>query len=159
MPPNPVNHASYRSCVGMMVLNKKNQVFMAQRIDFPDGAWQMPQGGINTGESPQEAALRELHEETGIKSVHIRAESKVWKKYDFPPDLSGKLWHGQYKGQRQKWFLMRFFGKDTEIDLESHTPSEFCRWRWALVDQIPKQAIPFKREIYGSIIEEFRKYF
>lgn len=144
----------YRKSVGMMVLNEANQVFIARRVDYPNGAWQMPQGGMDTGESPRESALRELEEETGMTSVEIITESKTWRSYDVPYDLSQKLWGGEYRGQTQKWFLMRFFGSDHEIKLDNHT-AEFCEWRWANLDEITELAVYFKRKTYVEIVREF----
>jgi len=147
----------YRKGVGMMMLNEADQVFIARRVDFPEGAWQMPQGGMDEGETPEEAVLRELYEETGIQNVEILVESQVWRSYDVPLELSQKIWDGKFKGQAQKWFLIRFSGDDSEIDLEHHHP-EFCEWRWISIDELPELAVYFKRKTYLDIIKEFREY-
>lgn len=147
----------YRPGVGIMLLNPLNQVFIARRLDFPSGDWQMPQGGINEGETPEEAVLRELFEETSIKSVEILAESRQWRTYDLPDHLADKLWQGAYRGQKQKWFLARFTGEDSEINLETHIP-EFCDWKWTSILDLPGLAVYFKRESYKDIIDEFLPY-
>src|SRR3546814_94829 len=140
-----------------MLLNKENNVFVAKRIVPPTKAWQMPQGGINEGEAPEEAAFRELKEEIGTNNATTLAESQSWHSYDFPPYLIGKLWGGNYRGQRQKWFLMRFLGEDTEINVATEQP-EFCDWRWISIQELPTLAISFKRQTYQALIEEFDSY-
>jgi len=142
---------------GIMLLNKAGQVFIAKRIDFISLAWQMPQGGIDEGESPQAAALRELEEETSIKSVELIARAKEWHTYRFPPELVSKLWGGQYSGQQQMWFLMRFLGEDDEINLQTAHP-EFNDWKWTSVDDLLEVVIDFKRDLYRAVIEEFKGF-
>lgn len=153
---------AYRPCVGIMVLNRAGQVWIGRRHDAPGepegpGAWwQMPQGGIDETEDPAKAALRELHEETGIRSVEIVAESTGWYIYDLPPDLRPKAWGGRYRGQKQKWFAMRFAGRDDEVALErpGHKP-EFDAWRWAGIDELIGLIVPFKRAVYEQVVREF----
>ncbi|MEE8294147.1 MAG: RNA pyrophosphohydrolase [Sphingomonadales bacterium] len=148
----------YRPCAGMMLINRKNQVFVGQRIDTTMEAWQMPQGGIDEGEDAKRAALRELKEEIGTDKVEIVARTQGWLLYDLPDDLIGKVWGGKYRGQKQKWFLMRFLGRDDDINLETHHP-EFSSWKWSALEDVPEMAVPFKRQLYRSVIEEFQKYF
>jgi len=142
----------------MMLINRDNQVFVGQRLDTTMEAWQMPQGGIDEGEDAKRAALRELKEEIGTDKVEIIARTQGWLLYDLPDDLIGKVWGGKYRGQKQKWFLMRFLGKDEDINLETHHP-EFSSWKWSALEEIPEMAVPFKRQLYRSVIEEFQKYF
>jgi putative (di)nucleoside polyphosphate hydrolase len=120
-------------------------------------AWQMPQGGIDPGETPSEAALRELREEIGTDKAEILAESRAWLCYDVPSDIVGTIWGGRYRGQRQKWFLMRFTGNDADIDLATEHP-EFDDWRWARPEQLPELIVPFKRRLYIDVLDEFREY-
>lgn len=145
----------YRQGVGMMILNKNFQVFVAKRIDTKIQAWQMPQGGIFTGETPSKAALREMQEEIGTDKATIIAESSNWYSYDIPDGLIHKLWDGHYRGQRQKWFLMKFYGHESEINLHTSVP-EFNEWSWVDLDDLPQIIIPFKRKLYKAIISEFR---
>ncbi|PHQ69353.1 MAG: RNA pyrophosphohydrolase [Sneathiella sp.] len=148
----------YRACAGMMVLNNQNKVFVARRIDTVSEHWQMPQGGIDKGETPLDAAFRELEEEIGTRNVsHIHGLDE-WLNYDLPKDLIGKIWKGKYRGQKQKWFLFRFLGEDHEINIETDHP-EFSEWRWAGVDELPGLIVPFKRDIYETIIRKLRPYF
>lgn len=144
----------YRPNVGIMLLNKEGEVFVAQRIDTPGPAWQMPQGGIDEGEDYQTAALRELEEETSIAHVEILKESDSWYFYDLPPELQGKIWGGNYLGQRQKWFLMRYLGEDSDIDLETSHP-EFSSWKWVDFAVLADLAVPFKVGIYQTLVKDF----
>lgn len=148
----------YRRGVGIMLINARSEVFIARRNDVPGDAWQMPQGGIDRGENPRRAAYRELKEEIGTDNAKIIAESKRWFYYDLPADLANKAWDGRWKGQRQKWFVMRFAGEDSEIDLATRHP-EFNAWRWASVSEIESLAVAFKRKLYLSLLEEFAPVF
>lgn len=145
----------YRPCVGVMLVNPAGQVFVGERLDRP-GAWQMPQGGIDADETPQQAALRELGEETGIAAslVRIEAETAEWIRYDLPPDLLGRMWGGKYRGQTQKWVLMRYLGRDDQIDIATAHP-EFGRWRWSAPDRLLADIVPFKRGVYEAVLAEF----
>jgi putative (di)nucleoside polyphosphate hydrolase len=150
--------ARYRQCVGIMLLNMAGHVLVARRADLPaTPAWQMPQGGIDWGETPREAAMRELDEEIGTRKAKIVAESRGWMTYDFPPELAGRLWNGRFCGQRQKWFLMRFTGCDADIDLASKHP-EFDAFRWVDPEQLPRLIVAFKRQLYIDVLTEFRAH-
>jgi putative (di)nucleoside polyphosphate hydrolase len=137
-----------------MLLNPQGEVFVARRLDLPGEAWQMPQGGIDFGEEPKEAALRELAEETGIGCAEILAESIGWLRYDLPVELLARSWHGRWRGQRQKWFLMRFTGSDDHVDLTAGEP-EFDAWKWVPIEDLARLAAPFKRQVYLDILAEF----
>jgi 8-oxo-dGTP pyrophosphatase MutT (NUDIX family) len=145
----------YRRGVGIMLINKRSEIFIARRNDVPGEAWQMPQGGIKTGESPRQAAHRELNEEIGTDNTEIVMESAHWRYYDLPESLAGKVWGGRWRGQRQKWFVMRFKGDDSEIDLATKAP-EFDAWRWASVRELESLAVSFKKQLYVSLLKEFR---
>ncbi|BBK40620.1 RNA pyrophosphohydrolase [Allostella vacuolata] len=147
----------YRRAVGIMVLNREGLVLVARRIDMPSEAWQMPQGGIDRGESPIEAAHRELGEEIGTTNGQFLGESRGWYSYDLPPELAGKLWRGRYRGQTQKWFAFRFAGADSEINLETENP-EFLEWKWVEAAEVPRLIVPFKRDIYLAVIAEFAPF-
>jgi putative (di)nucleoside polyphosphate hydrolase len=151
-----VEHLPYRPCVGIMLLNAENLVFTASRIDQMVEAWQMPQGGIDKGEDPYDAALRELEEEISVPPQHVSllAESRDWLTYDLPADLVGKVWKGKYRGQKQKWFAFRFAGPDSVIDLETKHP-EFDNWKWLPMVQLPAMIVPFKRALYEQLVAEF----
>jgi putative (di)nucleoside polyphosphate hydrolase len=152
-----VDDTLYRPNVGVMLLSRAGRVFVAKRIDFPGEAWQMPQGGIDEGEDPRGAALRELEEEIGTAKAELLAESRDWFRYDLPAELQGKLWGGKWKGQRQKWFAMRFTGADTDINIATTHP-EFSAWQWVDPGDVPRLIIPFKRGIYERVVEEFRPH-
>ncbi len=154
MSPEEIARLPYRPCVGIMLIDRSGRVFVAQRIDTPGAAWQMPQGGIDEGESPRQAALRELHEEVGTDQAEVLAESRDWRRYDLPAELVPRLWGGRYRGQEQKWFALRFLGDDADIDIATETP-EFHAWRWAEMAELPDLIVPFKRQIYRAVIAEF----
>ena len=147
----------YRPCVGIVLTDGNGRVFTGERIDTP-GAWQMPQGGIDDDETPKVAAVRELLEETGVAEdkVQILAETPDWVTYDLPEHLVGKLWKGRYRGQKQKWFLMEYSGSDEDINI-AHDHKEFGRWRWSTPDEVLRDIVPFKREVYDQVIGCFRK--
>lgn len=147
----------YRPCVGVMLVNMDGKVFVGQRIDNTAEAWQMPQGGIDEGEDIKAAALRELSEETGITPAHVEiiATARDEHFYDLPPELIGKIWGGKYRGQRQIWFLARFLGKDSDINIETPHP-EFREWKWVMPETLPDLIVPFKRKLYRDILHEFR---
>ncbi|HEU0095318.1 MAG TPA: RNA pyrophosphohydrolase [Rhizomicrobium sp.] len=147
----------YRPCVGIMLFNADGKVFVGNRLDQTVESWQMPQGGIDKGETPKEAVLRELKEEIGTKKAEIIAEMEDWVTYDLPEHLVGVAFHGKYKGQRQKWFALRFTGKESDIDLTAHDP-EFSSYRWVSLEELPDLIVPFKREIYQTVIVALGQY-
>jgi putative (di)nucleoside polyphosphate hydrolase len=155
----------YRPCVGIALFNKAGRVWIGSRADKDaegEGEghwWQMPQGGLDDGEDPQKAALRELYEETSVKSATIIREAPGWFTYDLPPDLVGKSWGGRYRGQKQRWFALRFTGKDADIDVlhpggGKHKP-EFSAWRWEQLARLPELVVPFKRKVYEDVVAAF----
>lgn len=146
----------YRPCAGVMLLNRDGRVFVGQRLDSTLEAWQMPQGGIDPGEDALEAAFRELWEETGVARHHAEliAEAPEELQYDLPDDLIGKVWKGKWRGQRQRWFLLRFLGEDADVDIATAHP-EFRAWRWAEPADLPDLIVPFKRALYGRLLELF----
>lgn len=152
----------YRPCVGAALFNRDGLVWIGRRADKPnnEGAghwWQMPQGGMDEGESPEEAVMRELTEETGVRSARIIGEVPGWLTYDLPEHLIGRAWGGKYRGQKQKWFALRFDGADDEIDISGigHA-AEFDLWRWEKLERLPELVIPFKRKVYEQVAEAFR---
>ena len=157
----------YRLCAGMMVLNREGLVFVGRRFDGPEQVddtypWQMPQGGVDPGEDPFPAALRELAEETNIRSVELLAESPGWFTYDLPRELVPHAWGGRYRGQKQKWYALRFTGDEREIDVATpgggaHEP-EFVEWRWEPMRNLPELVVPFKRATYERIVKEFARF-
>ena len=147
----------YRPCVGIMLFNQDGKVFVGKRIDQTVESWQMPQGGIDKGESPRDAALRELREEAGTAKAEIIAEMEEWVTYDLPEHLIGVAFHGKYKGQKQKWFALRFTGDDADIDLAAHDP-EFSDFRWVTLEELPELIVPFKRQTYRAVIAGLGKY-
>jgi putative (di)nucleoside polyphosphate hydrolase len=147
-------HLPYRPCVGIMLINAQGLVFTAQRIDQQVEAWQMPQGGIDVGEDPLEAAMRELEEEIGTNRASLLAEHPEWLSYDLPGHLLGKVWKGKYRGQTMKWFAMRFDGTDNDIKLETEVP-EFNTWRWQDMAALPDMIVPFKRDLYTRLASDF----
>ena len=142
-----------RTGVGIILLNEKNNIFVGKRIDNPKNSWQMPQGGVDKNENFLEAAKRELEEETSIKSVKLIKELDGWFKYDLPKYLLGKLWKGKYRGQKQKWFVMKFTGQYDEINVKTKNP-EFLDWKWIELSKLPGVAVDFKADIYRKIKEE-----
>lgn len=153
----PAAELPYRPCVGVMLIDGGGRIFAGQRLDSPVAAWQMPQGGIDPREKPRAAALRELREETGIPPdlVAFVAKSRGWVTYDLPPELIGKVWGGKYRGQKQRWFLMRYLGRDDQIDIRTEHP-EFSQWRWVTAEEMLAAIVPFKRAVYERIVSEFR---
>ena len=144
----------YRQGVGVALINAYGCVFVAQRIDTKSPAWQMPQGGINKGEKPHEAALRELHEEIGTNKAEIIAVTRSWLRYDLPEDLQTSAWKGKYSGQEQKWFLMKFMGTDNDINIATAQP-EFSAWKWLPFEHLPNVIVSFKKRIYEQVLREF----
>jgi putative (di)nucleoside polyphosphate hydrolase len=146
----------YRRGAGLMIVNSALEVFVGRRNDTRTELWQMPQGGIDEGEGVIEAALREMKEETGTDNAKLLAETKNWYHYDLPHYLVPKLWNGKYRGQKQKWLLFKFLGDDSEFDLATHDSVEFLDWKWVKMEELPHIIVPFKKQLYISIIEEFR---
>ena len=162
----PFESLPYRPCAGMMVLNRQGRVFIGRRTTGPEHidavhVWQMPQGGIDEDEDPYKAALRELYEETSIRSVDKLGEIAGWLSYDIPRDIVGRAWSGKYRGQKQKWYALRFTGKESEINIlnpgDGHEP-EFIDWRWAAMNELPDLVVPFKRQTYERVVKEFGKF-
>jgi putative (di)nucleoside polyphosphate hydrolase len=150
--------AEYRAAVGIMLLNSRGEVFVARRRDILTmPAWQMPQGGIDSGETPRQAALRELREEIGTAKAEIIGESRGWLHYDLPIELARSRWGGRYRGQSQKWFVMRFTGRDSDINLATEHP-EFDAWQWIAPFRLPELIVPFKRRLYIDILAEFHEH-
>ena len=143
----------FRIGVGIVVLNNQNKVLVGKRIDNPVDLWQMPQGGVNKNETLDKAAVRELEEETGIKKVELIKIIDNWMQYDLPNNLIGKIWKGKYRGQKQKWFIMRFSGKVQEINIKTQRP-EFLDWKWINFFELPKVVVSFKKEVYKKIVQE-----
>jgi putative (di)nucleoside polyphosphate hydrolase len=164
--PNP-SKLPYRACVGIMVLNRSGRVFVGRRRNGPEHvdathAWQMPQGGVDPGEDTWPAALRELHEETNIRSVERLGEIADWLTYDIPSDILGDAWSGKYRGQTQKWYAMRFVGDEREIDVVhpggGHHKAEFTDWRWEPMQNLPALVVPFKRQVYEQVVAAFSRF-
>jgi putative (di)nucleoside polyphosphate hydrolase len=149
----------YRPAVGIMLLNPAGLAFVGRRIDMPArlAAWQMPQGGIDPGETPSQAAFRELEEEVGTDKAEIVAETPGWLHYDLPTDIASRMWSGRWRGQRQKWFLMRFTGSDADINPATEHP-EFDAWEWVEPRRLPELIVPFKRQLYRDLLAEFRPH-
>ena len=162
----PFEFLPYRPCAGMMVLNHAGLVFIGRRASGPEHidethVWQMPQGGIDENEDPYKAALRELYEETTIRTVEKLGEIPEWLAYDIPRSIVGEAWGGKYRGQKQKWFALRFTGNDSEINIlnpgDGHKP-EFIDWRWVKMAELPDLVVPFKRQTYERVVKEFKKF-
>jgi putative (di)nucleoside polyphosphate hydrolase len=156
MTPDEIAKLPYRPCVGLMLMNVDGKVFVGQRSDRYKDAWQMPQGGVDTGEDPRDAALRELWEETGVTAdlVEVVSETDGWLPYDLPHDIVPKIWKGKYRGQEQKWFLLRFTGTDDQVNIQTEHP-EFTEWKWQKPDHLIDEIVPFKREVYARVLELF----
>jgi putative (di)nucleoside polyphosphate hydrolase len=154
----------YRPCVGIMLLNRDGRVFIGRRSEGPEHVdathvWQMPQGGIDADEDPWRAALRELYEETNVRSIERLGESRDWLTYDIPREIIGQAWKGKYRGQRQKWYALRFTGAESEIDVAHPAgghEAEFTAWRWEPMENLPALIVPFKRKVYEQVVDEFR---
>ena len=145
----------YRPCVGVMLFNRDGLVFVGRRIDQTVEGWQMPQGGIDEGETPQQAGLREMKEEIGTDKAVVLREHSEWLAYDLPPHLLGVALHGRYRGQKQKWLALRFTGEDSDINVATPEP-EFAQWKWLAVEALPRMIVPFKRDTYAQVIAAFR---
>lgn len=156
MTPEEIAKLPYRPCVGVMLANTDGHVFVGQRIDNDTAAWQMPQGGVDPGEALRDAALRELWEETGVTAdkVRIEAETSDWIPYELPHDLVPRIWKGRYRGQEQKWFLLRFLGRDSDVNIATAHP-EFSDWRWLPIEELVENIVPFKRKVYTRVLAEF----
>lgn len=155
MSPEDIAKLPYRPCVGVMLVNADGHVFVGQRKDNETAAWQMPQGGVDDGEDPRDAALRELWEETGVTAdlVTVEGETAGWLPYDLPHDIVPRIWKGRYKGQEQKWFLLRFHGRDDQVNIETEHP-EFSEWRWLPPSELVDNIVPFKRHVYQAVLDE-----
>jgi putative (di)nucleoside polyphosphate hydrolase len=162
----PFESLPYRPCAGLTVFNDKGRVFIGRRIDGPEHVdnvhvWQMPQGGIDPGEDPWPAALRELYEETNIRSIEKLGEIEEWLVYDIPREIVGQAWNGKYRGQTQKWYALRFTGNEREINIAhpagGHDP-EFVEWRWESLANLPDMIVPFKRAVYERVVREFSRF-
>ena len=151
------NELPLRLCVGIIVLNKENKVFVGKRIDNPTNKWQMPQGGVDHGENLVNAMKRELEEETSIRSIEILKELEEWTEYELPDYLLGKIWRGKYRGQKQKWFIVRFLGKDEEINLKTTHP-EFIEWQWLDIENLPSVIVHFKKKVYEKLLPVIKSF-
>ncbi len=159
MTPEEAARLPYRPCVGVMLIDARGRIFAGLRRDSAVAAWQMPQGGIDDGEKPRAAALRELREETGVTADKVEAVARMHDRvtYDLPPELIGKVWGGRYRGQTQRWFLYRFTGRDGDIDIATAHP-EFSDWKWVTADEMLATIVPFKRAVYDAVVTAFRAY-
>ncbi|MEM1129044.1 MAG: RNA pyrophosphohydrolase [Pseudomonadota bacterium] len=159
MTPEEIAVLPYRKNVGVMLANRDGLIFVGQRIDNSEAAWQMPQGGIDKGEAAKTAALRELGEETGVSPelVEFLAETPDWLSYDLPHEVVPRIWKGRYRGQKQRWFLLRFIGRDDQIDIATKHP-EFSAWKWIEPDQLSASIVPFKRAVYEEVLAAFRSH-
>lgn len=159
MTPDQIAALPYRPCVGVMLINRDGLIFAGQRIDNDTPAWQMPQGGVDAGEAPDTAALRELGEETGVTPDMVTplGSTADWLTYDLPHDIVPRIWKGRYRGQKQLWFAYRFIGNDDQINIETDHP-EFSHWRWIAADELLDSIVPFKRDIYAQVVNGFRAH-
>ena len=159
MSKNPERHGHYRPCVGIMLYNLEGKVFTGKRIDYKSSAWQMPQGGIEPGEEAKKAAIRELFEETNISEEYIEFVHQIdeWLYYDIPKEMVSKFWNGKFKGQKQKWFLFKFLGSDSEINIITKNP-EFSAWKWTSLESLTEEIVSFKKPIYKIVLEKFKQY-
>jgi len=151
----------YRLNVGAALFNREGRIFIGRRADIAPGVpghWQLPQGGVDEGEDLRAAVMRELEEEVGTANAAILAEHPDWHVYDLPPHLIGQAFGGRYRGQRQRWFALRFLGEDCDINLDAHTHPEFCAWRWAELGELPSLAVYFKRDIYARLAQDFAAF-
>jgi putative (di)nucleoside polyphosphate hydrolase len=153
----PADMRPYRPCVGIMLINGAGRVFVGNRIDIDGDHWQMPQGGIDEGETAEQAAWRELAEEVGTDAAELLGESARWLEYDLPPDLSRRAWNGRYRGQTQRWFAFRFTGNDRDIDLEAHK-AEFEAWKWADLSELVDLTVGFKRDVYRAVVADLGRF-
>ena len=151
------NELPLRLGVGIIVLNKENKVFVGKRIDNPINKWQMPQGGVDRGENLVNAMKRELKEETSIRSIEILKELEGWTEYELPDYLLGKIWRGKYRGQKQKWFIVRFLGRDEEINLKTTHP-EFIEWQWLDIENLPSVIVHFKKKVYEKLLPVIKSF-
>lgn len=157
LPTAPYEQRPYRPCVGIFLLNNDGLVFAGRRIDSRAEAWQMPQGGIDAGESPLQACMREMREEIGTNTAELVSQHDEWLYYDIPLPLADRLWQGQYKGQKQKWMALRFTGDDSDINIATEEP-EFCEWKWLSPHDLVDLAVPFKRDVYQNVLAAFAPY-
>ena len=157
LPTAPYQQRPYRPCVGIFLLNNDGLVFAGRRIDSRAEAWQMPQGGIDAGESPLQACMREMREEIGTNTAELVSQHNDWLYYDIPLPLADRLWQGRYKGQKQKWIALRFNGDDADINIATEEP-EFCEWKWLSPHDLVDLAVPFKRDVYQNVLAVFAPY-
>ena len=157
LPTAPYEQRPYRPCVGIFLLNNNGLVFAGRRIDSRAEAWQMPQGGIDAGESPLQACMREMREEIGTNTAELISQHDDWLYYDIPLPLADRLWQGRYKGQKQKWMALRFTGDDSDINIATEEP-EFCEWKWLSPHDLVDLAVPFKRDVYQNVLAAFAPY-
>jgi putative (di)nucleoside polyphosphate hydrolase len=157
LPTAPYEQRPYRPCVGIFLLNNDGLVFAGRRIDSRAEAWQMPQGGIDAGESPLQACMREMREEIGTNTAELISQHDDWLYYDIPLPLADRLWQGRYKGQKQKWIALRFTGDDSDINIATEEP-EFCEWKWLSPHDLVDLAVPFKRDVYQNVLAAFAPY-